>query len=314
MITRRALVTLRSVPPGPFLRSTGDHGVSPRVVDRLAAQGLLRQPVRGVFQRADLPDSVALRAMAASLILPPGAAVCRTTAAWLHGIDARATGLHHELPVLECAVPLGTNPMRRPGLTCYVADLRGDDVEDVLGVPCTTPARTACDLARWSGPARGIATLDAMTRAGLIDPDDLLVEIERWHGDRFVARARHLLAAIDPRAESAGESQFRLRLIDAGFPRPELQIPLLDPNGRLVYRLDLGYEKARWAGEYDGEQYHTGRAAEAHDRHRCERIEREWGWNVLVVGKALVLGPSMTLEYAVGEILGMEPGIRRRAW
>ena len=197
---------------------------------------------------------------------------------------------------------------------CYVTDLRPDDVEEVLGVPCTTPARTACDLARWSSPGRGLAVLDAMTRAGLIDPDELLVGIERWRGDRFVGQARYLLGACDPLAESAGESQFRLRLLDAGFPRPTLQIPLLDGMGRTVFRLDLGYEGVRWAGEYDGEEYHTGPEAEAHDRARRAIIERKWRWNLLVVGKALVLGPSMALEYAVGEVLGLEPQIRRRRW
>lgn len=314
MITGRTPSALRRIPPLPFLRTGGETGLSPRSADWLARKGLLEQPLYGVFQRTDLPDTVHQRALAASLILPPGAAVCRTTAAWLHGIDARPTGRHTPLPPLECAVPVGSTPVRRPGLRCYVTDLRPDDIDEVSGVPCTTPPRTACDLARRSSPGRGLAVLDSMTRAGLIDPDELLVHIERWRGDRFVAQARYLLQACDPRAESAGESQFRLRLLDAGFPRPTLQIPLCDSTGRLIFRLDLGYEGVRWAGEYDGEEYHTGPEAEAHDRARRSRIEREWGWNILVVGKALVLGPSMALEYAVGEVLGMEPRNRLRRW
>jgi hypothetical protein len=306
---------LRRCPPEPFLRRrSGDLGLSRRSIDWLTARGLLIQPVHGVVQRADLPDSVALRCRAVSLVLPPGATVCRTTAAWLHGVDARETGRHLELPTVECAVPVGTTPVRRPGLTCYVSDLRADDLEEVFGIPVTSPGRTACDLARWASPGRGIATLDVMTRAGLIDPEALLREIERWRGDRFVARARHLLANVDPRSESAGESAFRLRLVDAGFPRPELQIPLLDAAGRTVFRLDLGYEKLRWAGEYDGEEYHSGREAEQRDRARRARIDREWRWTLVVVGKALIYGPSMALEFGVGELLGMAPQIRRRAW
>jgi hypothetical protein len=35
---------------------------------------------------------------------------------------------------------------------------------------------------------------------------------------------------------------------------------------------------------------------------------------VVGIGKNLVLGPSMALEYAVGEILGTEPQLRRRLW
>jgi hypothetical protein len=66
--------------------------------------------------------------------------------------------------------------------------------------------------------------------------------------------------------------------------------------------------------EYDGEEYHEGPEPEARDRRRRADIECRWGWTVVGLGKNLVLGPSMALEYGVGEVLGMQPRIRRRAW
>jgi len=48
-------------------------------------------------------------------------------------------------------------------------------------------------------------------------------------------------------------------------------------------------------------------------QHRVE-IERRWGWTAVGVGKNLVLGPSMRLEYAIGEVIGMRPGIGARHW
>ena len=66
--------------------------------------------------------------------------------------------------------------------------------------------------------------------------------------------------------------------------------------------------------EYDGEEFHSGAEAEAADRRRRADIERRWGWTAVGVGTALVLGPSMALERAVGEALSLEPMIRRRRW
>lgn len=158
------------------------------------------------------------------------------------------------------------------------------------------------------------AVLDAMARQRLIDPDELLVLVERWRGDRYVDQARRLITLCDPLAESFGESWLRLRVHDAGFPTPELQIPLPDADGVEVFRLDLGYPSLRHSWEYDGEEFHLGLQAEAADRRRRQQIERRWGWAVVGVGKNLVLGPSMALEYGIGEVLGMQPALRRRLW
>jgi hypothetical protein len=315
MIGRTGREVMADLPDVPFRRDAAlRSGVRHTDLDTLTGEGLLCQPIRGVLLKGSVPDDLRSRAAAARLVLPGGAAICRVSAAWLLGVDARPPGAHTREPPLECAVPLGTTPVRRPGIRCYVTDLVDDDVVDIAGLPCVTPARTAIDLARWSLPGVGLGTLDAMTRDGLVDPAELLVQVERWRGDRFVAQARRLIGLCDPRAESRGESWLRLRFHDAGFPPPEPQISLVDEFGVEVRRLDLGYRKRRYGWEYDGEEFHAGRAAEAADRHRREQIERRWGWTVVGVGKNLVLGPSMALEYAIGEIVGMEPLIRRRAW
>ena len=236
------------------------------------------------------------------------------TAAWLRGVDARPLGAHRQAPPLECAVPRGRTPLRRPGVRCYTTDLVAEDVEEVQGLPCTTVQRTAIDLARWSGPGLALGILDAMARRRLVVPEELLCLVERWAGDRHVGQARRLIALCDPASESYGESALRLRFLDAGFPPPELQIPLTDTGGVERRRLDLGYRKKRYAWEYDGEEYHSGLDAEAADRRRREEIDREWGWTVVGVGKNLVLGPSVALELAIGEVVGMRPLLRRRAW
>ena len=51
-----------------------------------------------------------------------------------------------------------------------------------------------------------------------------------------------------------------------------------------------------------------------HDRRRRELLEREYAWQVLGVGRGEVLGPSLSLERGVGELLSLEPKTLRRAW
>ncbi|PWJ47831.1 hypothetical protein SAMN06264364_1341, partial [Quadrisphaera granulorum] len=47
---------------------------------------------------------------------------------------------------------------------------------------------------------------------------------------------------------------------------------------------------------------------------RRDRLEREFGWRVLPARKGAVLGRSLELELALGELLGMAPKTRVRAW
>lgn len=304
-----------ALPDGPFLRSDILRTGIPRaVLSELVSAGTFRAPLRGILVRSDMEDTLQLRAAAARLILPADAALCRGTAAWVMGFDARPPGDHQSEPRLECAVPRRRTPLRHPDITCYATDLVESDVVDLEGLPCTTPDRTAIDLARWLMPGMGLGMLDAMARAGVVRSEELLLQVERWRGDRFVARARRLIELCDPAAESFGESWLRLRFADAGFPPPELQIPLEGPAGKEIYRLDLGYRNVRCAWEYDGEEFHDGADAEASDRRRRADIEQRWDWTVLGVRKNLVLGPSMALERGVGEVLGVEPRLRRRLW
>jgi hypothetical protein len=299
----------------PFLRPVAlREGLSRRHLDRLVASGRLRRPLRGVLVDALVPDSLELRAACLALVVPPGAAVCRRTAAWLWGIDARAPGEHRSTPEVECVVPAGlAAPIRRAGVRSYEAWLPADDVCLVDGVLCTTPTRTAIDLARFLPRFMGLGAIDAMAHAGLVDPAVLAERVEAWKGERFVDRARQLIALCEPRTESFGESWLRLRVVDAGFPVPEAQICLPDAV-RPRYRLDLGYPDRCVGLEYDGEEYHSELEHRRHDEARRLDCRLSFGWNVVGFVKGHVLGPSLQLEYAVGELLSMTPRITRRAW
>ncbi|MGZ4625831.1 MAG: hypothetical protein ACXV3S_06000, partial [Kineosporiaceae bacterium] len=76
----------------------------------LLKAGRLRQPVRGVYVDALVPDDLASRAACLRLRLPDGAVVGRVTAAWLLGVDGRSPGELEHPPLVECIVPSGSQP------------------------------------------------------------------------------------------------------------------------------------------------------------------------------------------------------------
>jgi very-short-patch-repair endonuclease len=315
-------LALPGQPPGTDLLLDGhafDRAVARREglrdpeVTALVAAGAVRHVVRGVYLDARVPDDLASRAACLRLRLPDDAVVGRLTAAWLFGVDGRLPEELREPPLVECIVPPGRQPLRRPGVRCYLAPL-SDEVSVVEGIPTTTPTRTAVDCLRWLRPYMGLGVADGLAAAGLLTVPDLLERVAESAGLRGAVQARRLSQLVEPKTESMGESWLRLRVVDAGFPRPRVQIEVCDETGQCVYRLDLGWEDERVAVEYDGEEYHSSPAQIAHDRQRRDTLERTHGWRVLAVGKGEVLGSSLALERAIGELLSLEPQIRRRSW
>ncbi|HEX5534156.1 MAG TPA: type IV toxin-antitoxin system AbiEi family antitoxin [Actinomycetales bacterium] len=311
-----AIPDLGPEPLKPFTREDlPGLALSKRELDVLLRSKAIIQPLRGVYVDARLADDPVIKGRAAALVLPDGAALARRTAAWIHGIDARGPGeLDQPLPV-DCVVPAARASVpKRPGLVAYEAVLPAEDIGIVDGVPVTTPDRTALDLARHSKVFMGLAVLDAFGNAKLIDVEALRERVVALKGQRGIAQARRLLALHDPRAESFGESWLRLRAIDAGFPRPDLQIWMTDDNGFGTYRLDLGWPALRVAVEYDGEEFHSSPDHRLRDAHRRADLARRWGWHCMGVGKGEVLGQSLRLEKGIGALIGMAPQILRRAW
>lgn len=277
----------------------------------LVASGEVREVVRGVFVDARAPDTPDTWLDALRLAVPPGAVVAGRSAAWAHGVDVR--GLGPPAPsVVECVASTRPRPGRRAGLRSRGEAVDGD-VTEVGGVPCTTPLRTAVDLLFQVPRPLALAAADAMAHAGAFTADALAAAVER-HADRTgFRRARRLAAACEPLAESFGESHTRLRILDAGFPRPVAQVPL-GAGGRVEFRIDLGYPWLRVGVEYDGLEHHSTARDLRADEARRARIRDTYGWTLLVAGRGDVLGRSMHLELALGEVLGQEPRNRRRTW
>lgn len=270
--------------------------------------------LREVYLARWLEDDPAARATAVGLVLPPGAAVCRETAAWLHGIDARAPGRHRSVPLLQVLVPRRAEPVSRPGVQGYSSDLGRDDLCVVDGVTATAPVRTAVDLLRWAPPFLGLAALDAMAHSDLVDPAEVAGRLTALRGQRHVAKARRLAALCEPATESAGESWMRLRVVDAGLPRPVVQVPILS-GGIEVYRLDCGYPELRVGFEYDGAPWHGQTLAQIRaDELRREDLLLRFGWTVVGATSEHVLAGRPAVEQVVADLIGWGRPLARRSW
>lgn len=289
-------------------------GVGRKRLRALLLSGGVSSQVLGVHRVGPPVTGVEERARLAAAVLPPGGVVARRTAAWLHGIDARWPGDSGAPVEVECLFDRSAPFARRSGVNGFRSDLDPADVTWAGGVRVTTPGRTAADLLRFIDAPLALAAADALAARKLIRVGDVRRVLERHRGERFVGPAWRLAGWIEPRAESVGESWLRLRLLEAGFPRPAAQVVVRGPGGRAVYRIDLGWPSLRVGVEYDGEEFHSGAGRVEEDRLRRERLERDFGWHVVGVGRGEVLGTHLDLEHGIGELLGRAPTLRRRRW
>lgn len=209
----------------------------------------------------------------------------RIGAAWLwserQGIvyGLAASAMHGARWVAD-DIPIELNVARHKspaGVVVRRDTLLGDEVTSLGGFPVTSVARTAFDLAR-RGP-RGVALerLDALARATQFAAADVLAVYDAHPKVRGRRRIPGLLRFVDAGAQSPKETWLRLVLIEAGFPRPQTQIPVLTPDGYPRYYLDMGWPEFMVAVEYDGEQHRTDPAQYRSDVLRSEYIDG-LGW------------------------------------
>lgn len=166
----------------------------------------------------------------------------------------------------------------RDGLRVRQDVLAEDDVA-VLddGVRVTCAERTAWDLVRELGFVDAVVALDALARVGRFAPSALL---DRPTTARGALRVPDVVAAADPRSGSPPETRVRLVLAEHGVPAPIPQVCVHDVEGVFVARVDLGWEAARVAMEYQGDHHRSDRAQWRRDQARLASLAA-LGWLVL---------------------------------
>jgi len=249
--------------------------------DALRAGELTRYQVRTGF-RAIYPGIYLARHVEPTLRI-------RSEAAWLwsgrRGVLAglAASALHGSSWVDddEPVELIWQNQHSPAGVITRRQRLESDEITRVAGLPVTTPARTAFDLGRRLPAGQAVARLDALMRAKPFSAAEVSLLAQRHPGTRGLRRLKVALPRMDAGAASPKETWLRLLLIDAGFPIPQTQIPVV-ANYRTVAFLDMGWERYKVAVEYDGDQHRTNRRQYVRDMRRVETLE-ELGWIVIRV-------------------------------
>ncbi|KQZ11979.1 hypothetical protein ASD19_01610 [Microbacterium sp. Root53] len=262
------------------------------VSDARLRRGDLWSPARGVRLPVarDGADDI-LRARA--LLIPEGGAYSHTSAAHLHRIP-----LPHDrdgVAVVHVTTPRGTRARRGRGVVGHQRRLVPDDVVVLHGAPCTRLLRTFCDLADVLTFAELVAVGDWIVGRGAtgVMPARILEAIgaaELAAGRRDLLR--HVVARLNPLAESPKESELRVLLEDAGFAGLVCQHRVFD-RGEFVARIDLAIPGLRVAIEYEGD-HHRDQRQWRRDMQRRRRLEA-LGWIYIPVSQADLEDPSRVI-------------------
>lgn len=125
-------------------------------------------------------------------------------------------------------------------------------VAEVDGLLVTTPARTVVDLGRTLSFESAVVTGDALLHDFGVSRAELAAELEQAKSRTGIAAARRVVAFLDGRSESVGESRSRVLLARAGLPEPTSQGNVFDPSGRFLGRVDFYFEGTGVLCEFDG--------------------------------------------------------------
>jgi very-short-patch-repair endonuclease len=255
----------------PFI---GSEAVAAGALTKTQLATRCRRLFPDVYVERDVDVDAELRAKAGWLWTGRRGVVAGFAAAALHGSkwvdDRQLVQLIHD------------NRRSPPGIQTHRDRIDQDEIDLVVGVTVTSPVRTVLDFGCWYPTMTAVAGIDALARAVEIKAADVELLAHRYVGRRGIRRARQAVDLFDPGAQSPKESWLRVVLIQAGLPKPQTQIPVLNEFGSAVAYLDMGWEDVKVAVEYDGEQHRSDRRQYTWDVRRLEMLER-LGWIIIRV-------------------------------
>ncbi|BBZ39172.1 DUF559 domain-containing protein [Mycobacterium conspicuum] len=255
----------------PFV---GSEAVAAGEISRHELRTYYRAIMPNVYLKKRVEPTLRQRSVAAWLWSRREAVIAGAAASAMHGAKWVDDGVPVELIWRNARAPAGV-------VTRHQA-LSAHEFERLHGLPVTTPERTAFDLGRRGGLTRAVARLDALAAATDFKVNDVFELAGAHRHTRGLRQLETALDLVDGGAQSPKETWLRLLLINAGFPKPRTQIPVLGADGFPRYFLDMGWEDRMLAVEYDGEQHWTDPEQYAFDVERQEYVAHV-GWTVIRV-------------------------------
>jgi very-short-patch-repair endonuclease len=252
--------------------------------DAVAGGRLTRAVLRGpryrrllpdVYVRADVEVDLALRSLAAALLVGDQGVLGGYSAAELLGSSCGPLNAHAEVIV-------SGRRRSHPGLSVRHEDVPLDERWRVGPTIVTSPVRTALDIACRGSLVEAVVGVDALAHRFGFPPQNVMRCAYRHPGRRGATRLPRVVQLANPLADSPMETRIRLAIVLAGLPVPQLQYRV-GP-----YLLDMAYPDLMLAVEYDGREHLTQKRA-MRDLNRQAYVTAA-GWHrVLRFPKAVVL-------------------------
>ncbi|WP_156045638.1 MULTISPECIES: hypothetical protein [Actinomycetes] len=274
-----------------ILRSVqiGTGASTDHTLRRATSRGELERVVRGAYcePQSDLtPEQSYLRRVVAVAGRTRGQRVLsHQSAAVLHEVDT----LGRDYGQVHFIVDRGAE--RGRSVYLHRGQLLDEDIVEVGSFRVTSMARTVADVACAADFAGALTVVDCGLRRGV--PRAQLEDLAaRLAGSRGIANFRNALGHADEKAETAGESLSRARMIEMGdIPLPRLQHEFFSPGGIFLARSDFDWD-GKVIGEFDGRGKYTADGQEADaswhaERERHNRLLRHgfvvvrWDWKIL---------------------------------
>ncbi len=213
----------------------------------------------------------------------------RAIAAWLASrrkgvIAGVAASALHGAPYVDPTHPIelaGVRIRSQKGLIPRAEQLVDNEITRIAGLPVTTRVRTAFDLGRHLDRPEALTRMDALMWNQAFSIAEVAGLADAHPRAQGVRQLREVLPLIDGGAASPRESRIRLLLVDAGFPRPETQIPVVRGVTPVAW-LDMGWRDFQVAVEYDGDHHRKDRRQYVKDIARLRMLEA-LGWIVIRV-------------------------------
>ena len=229
-----------------------DAGLDRYELVRLTNRGVLHRVRRGSYALAAdwlaaTPDEQhVLTARAVLLGLRAPCVLSHTSAVAVRGL--RQHGLVGD--TVHVTHDVGTGSSRREaGVTHHIAQLPGTDRSMARGLPTTTDARTAIDVARTQPLSAAVVVADDVLSRGT-SADDLRLALFDAHDHPGARSAGRAIALADGRSESVGETLGRIAFHAVHLPPDALQMLVLTDRGPM--RTDYAWTQWRIVGEFDG--------------------------------------------------------------
>ena len=282
----RAMAEFAATRHGVIVRNlAASFGLTHYDIRAAKQRGWITEPVRGVLVISGYPSTWEQRlaiVIASSTAQP---VVSNGAAARSFGLDTFKTAP----PEIAVQRPGRISPMVAAGVIVHqTAVLEPADRYLCNGLPCTSLARTLCDLGSTESPDRVWQALISARQLHRVNPTWLQQTAVRVHrpgqtGTGVLLAALHRWSSEGTLPDSWFEELVRRLLDHPEIPPMQSQFVLNDARGKFVARLDLAIPAARLGIEAHSRRFHFGPIDEPHDEDRDLRAAAV-GWELVYLG------------------------------